>query len=67
MSVNQAAALKVGQLARDMARGYAAHTTAIRVASRLDAKMCVRLIADYRVTLSTVRTEPRGRSTRRTL
>src|SRR5437870_4184183 len=47
MSVNQAAALKVGQLARDMARGYTAHTTAIRVASRLDAKMCVRLIADY--------------------
>jgi hypothetical protein len=29
MSLNQAAGLKVGQLARDMARGYAAHIDAI--------------------------------------
>jgi len=47
MSLNHAAALKVGQLARDMARGYAAHIAAIRVAPRLDGQMFVRLIAAY--------------------
>jgi hypothetical protein len=46
MSVNQAA-LDVGQLARDMARGYAAHIAAIRIAPRVDGNVLVRLIAAY--------------------
>jgi hypothetical protein len=46
MKTNQAA-YEVGQLAQDMARGYAAHITAIRIASRLDHKAFFRLIADY--------------------
>ena len=46
MKANQAA-LEVGQLAWDMARGYAAHIAAIRIAPRLDPKMAVQLIADY--------------------
>jgi hypothetical protein len=46
MKANQAA-FEVGQLARDMARGYAAHIAAIRIAPRLDPKMAVQLIADY--------------------
>src|SRR5206468_8959228 len=41
------AALEVGQLAWDMARGYATHIAAIRIAPRLDHKAAVRLIADY--------------------
>jgi hypothetical protein len=46
MKANQAA-LEVGQLAWDMARGYATHVAAIRIAPRLDHKAAVRLIADY--------------------
>jgi hypothetical protein len=46
MKANQAA-LEVGQLAWDMARGYATHITAIRMAPRLDPKAFVRLIGDY--------------------
>src|SRR5437899_5091114 len=46
MHANQAA-YEVGQLAQDMARGYAAHIAAIRVAPRLDGKAIVRLIGDY--------------------
>jgi len=46
MKANQAA-FEVGQLAWDMARGYATHIAAIRVAPRLDGKAIVRLIADY--------------------
>jgi len=41
------AALEVGQLAWDMARGYAAHIAAIRMAPRLDPQAFVRLIAKY--------------------
>jgi hypothetical protein len=46
MKANQAA-YDVGQLAQDMARGYAAHIAVIRVAPRLDHKAAVQLIADY--------------------
>ena len=38
-------AYSAGQLALDIVRGYAAHSAAIRVASQLDGKMFVRLIA----------------------
>ena len=46
MKANQAA-FEVGQLAWDMARGYAAHIAAIRIAPRVDGNVLVRLIADY--------------------
>ena len=46
MKTNQAA-LDVGQLAWDMARGYAAHIAAIRMAPRLDPQALLRLIGDY--------------------
>jgi hypothetical protein len=46
MKANQTA-YDVGQLAQDMARGYAAHIAAIRVAPRLDHKAAVQLIGDY--------------------
>jgi len=44
--VNQAA-FDVGQLARVMGRGYAAHITATRIAPRLDHKAFIRLIANH--------------------
>ena len=46
MKPNQAAS-DVGQLAFDMARGYAAHIAAIRMAPRVDPQVFVRLIAKY--------------------
>jgi hypothetical protein len=46
MKANQAAS-DVGQLAWDMARGYAAHSAIIRAASLKDGKMLVRSIAAY--------------------
>ena len=46
MKANQAA-FEVGQLAWDMARGYATHIAAIRMAPRLDPQAFVRLIAKY--------------------
>jgi hypothetical protein len=46
MKANQAAS-DVGQLLWDMARGYAAHIAAIRMAPRLDPQAFVRLIAKY--------------------
>src|SRR5207249_5060267 len=46
MKANQAAS-DVGRLAFEMARGYAAHIVAIRMAPRLESKALVRLIGDY--------------------
>lgn len=46
MKTNQAA-FDVGQLAWDMARGYATHIAAIRMAPRLTPQAFVRLIGDY--------------------
>jgi hypothetical protein len=46
MKANQAA-LEAGQLAWDMARGYAAQIAAIRMAPRLDPQAFVRLIAKF--------------------
>ena len=46
MKANQAA-FEVGQLAWEMARGYAAHIAAIRMAPRLRPQAFVRLIGDY--------------------
>src|SRR5438132_12263625 len=46
MKANQAA-LEVGQLARNMAEGYAAHVAAIRIAPRVSHQAFVQLIADY--------------------
>lgn len=46
MKANQAA-LDVGQLAWDMARGYATHIAAIRIPPRLTPQAFVRLISDY--------------------
>jgi hypothetical protein len=45
MSANQAA--KVAELARDMARGYAAHITASRMAPRIDRNAFLKLIGAY--------------------
>lgn len=47
MKVDQAAALKVGKLAWDMARGYLAHIALIRVPPRLRPQAFVQLIRDY--------------------
>jgi hypothetical protein len=46
MTANQAASV-VGQLARDMARGYDTHIAAIRLAPRLNAHAFVGEILDY--------------------
>jgi hypothetical protein len=44
---NQAAAIEVGQLAFDMARGYATHIAAIRMPPRINPRAFVQLISDY--------------------
>jgi hypothetical protein len=45
--INQAAALKVAQLARSMAAGYSAHVAAIRIAPRVKDKALIQMIVDY--------------------
>jgi hypothetical protein len=54
---NQALA-KVAQLAREMAVGYGAHVTAIRLSSRIDSNALVKFIREYQIDSVTRKSGP---------